>query len=670
MNTPQSSKSGQTWSRPMLSVLALGLAGVVFIAVNVFVGEGFRNARIDLTQDRAHTISQGTLNTLAKIKDPIKLRLYFSDHIAVNVPRLLAYGQHVKDILAEYKARAGANLIIEIIQPQPFSAEEDSAAQAGLKGVPSEGGETFYFGIVGTNQTTGREVIPYLALDRENFIEYDLTRLIANLNRAQKPVVGVMTDLPLSFGPGGMMAAMRGQSKPYVIYDELGKQFEIKVVPTTSATIDPSVKVLLLAHPSNLSPETLFAIDQFVLGGGRLIALVDPFSEIALTSGRGPGGEQAAESSTLKPLFEKWGVELVDDKFVADRRSAQQVMFVDKGQQRQMGYLAWLHLTEENLDRGDVATAQFKAINMGSVGALKATKDAKTKFTSLIFSSSDANLVPKEKIASSPDPVALNREFQPSGERYTIAARISGDVETAFPNGAPKSNDADAKAQKPDGAKSDATKKVSKPGDAATSLKASTTPINVVVIADTDFLDDKFWVQTADLFGQRIPVPNADNASFLAGLVDNLSGSGDLIGLRARPPVARPFTRVDDMRKRAEERFLSEEKRLQDQLAETEKRLAELSIQGKATDPAQALSAAQLEEVAKFQKQRAETRLELRAVQRKLREDIDRLDMVLKFINIAFVPALLAIFAIGLSIYQARRRASRLARLKVADARA
>jgi ABC-type uncharacterized transport system involved in gliding motility auxiliary subunit len=670
MNTPQSSKSGQTWSRPLLSVLALGLAGVVFIATNVFVGEGFRNARIDLTQDRAHTLSQGTLNTLAKIKDPIKLRLYFSDHIAVNVPRLLAYGQHVKDILAEYKARAGANLIIEIIQPQPFSAEEDSAAQAGLKGVPSEGGETFYFGIVGTNQTTGREVIPYLALDRENFIEYDLTRLIANLNRAQKPVVGVMTDLPLSFGPGGMMAAMRGQSKPYVIYEELAKQFDIKVVPTTSATIDPSVKVLLLAHPSNLSPETLYAIDQFVLAGGRLIALVDPFSEIALTSGRGPGGEQAAESSNLKPLFEKWGVELVDDKFVADRRSAQQVMFVDKGQQRQMGYLAWLHLTEENLDRGDVATAQFKAINMGSVGSLKAIKDAKTKFTSLIFSSADANLVPKEKIASSPDPVALNREFQPSGERYTIAARISGDVETAFPNGVPKSDDGDAKAQKPDGAKSDEAKKISKPGDTAASLKASTTPINVVVIADTDFMDDKFWVQTADLFGQRIPVPNADNASFLAGLVDNLSGSGDLIGLRARPPVARPFTRVDDMRKRAEERFLSEEKRLQDELAATEKRLAELSVQGKSTDPTQALSAAQLEEVAKFQKQRAETRLELRAVQRKLREDIDRLDMVLKFINIALVPVLLAIFAIGLSIYQARRRATRLARLKVADARA
>jgi ABC-type uncharacterized transport system involved in gliding motility auxiliary subunit len=362
-------------------------------------------------------------------------------------------------------------------------------------------------------------------------------------------------------------------------------------------------------------------------------------------------------------------VELVDDKFVADRKSAQQVMFIDKGQQRQIGYLAWLHLTEENLDRGDLATAQFKSINMGSVGALKAVKGAKTKFTSLISSSADANLVSKEKIASSPDPVALNREFQPSGERYTIAARISGDVETAFPNGAPKSDDADSKGQKSDGTKTDAAKKVGKPGDAATWLKASTTPINIVVIADTDFLDDKFWVQTADLFGQRIPVPTADNGSFLASLVDNLSGSGDLIGLRARPPVVRPFTRVDEMRKRAEERFLSEEKRLQDELAATEKRLAELSIQGKATDTGQALSPAQIEEVAKFQKKRAETRLELRAVQRKLREDIDRLDTVLKFINIALVPTLLAIFAIGLSIYQARQRASRLARLKMADSR-
>ena len=630
------------------------LAIIVFLAVNVLSAVSLRNARLDLTQDHVHTLSPGTINTLAKLDEPIKLRLFYSAKVAAAVPRLATYGAQVKDMLAEYQSRAGSKLIVEIIEPEPFSAQEDEAAQIGLRGAQTESGETFYFGLVGTNQSDGREIIPYFGLDRENFLEYDLTRLISNLNHAKKPVVGLMSDLPLSFGPGGMMAAMRGQSKPYVFYEELAKQYDIKQVATSSEVIDPDIKVLMLVHPANLPNPTLYALDQFVLNGGRLIALVDPLSEIALsTSRQSQGGPQVGESSNLKTLFAKWGFEMVDGQFVADRKNAQRVVFLDNGQQRQMGYLAWMHLGEENFDKSDVAIAQFKSINMGSVGALKPLANAKTNFQPLIKSSDDAMLIPTEKIASTPDPVGLMRDFKPDGQSYVLAARITGLVDTAFPDGKPK--DEQPNPGNPAPAKD------------APQIKTSQSPINVVVIADSDFLDDKFWVQTAELFGQRVPVPNADNGNFIASLVDNMGGSGDLIGLRARPAVQRPFTLVESMRRRAEEKFLNEEKRLRDELAETERRLSELNVQGKSGQGALPLTPAQIEELNKFQKQRADTRIALREVQRKLRVDIDRLDSVLKIINIALVPVLLALFALSLSIYQSRRRASRLAALKAAD---
>jgi ABC-type uncharacterized transport system involved in gliding motility auxiliary subunit len=634
--------------------IAAVLAIIVFLAVNVLSAVSLRNARLDLTQDHVHTLSPGTINTLAKLDEPIKLRLYYSAKVAATVPRFASFGTQVKDLLAEYQSRAGSKLVIEIIEPEPFSAQEDEAAQVGLRGVPTDRGETLYFGLVGTNLADGREIIPYFSLERENFLEYDVTRLISNLSHTKKPLVGLMSDLPLSFGPGGMMAAMRGQSKPYVFYEELAKQYEIRQVPTASEVIDPEIKVLVLVHPAKLSPASLYALDQYVLRGGRLIALVDPLSEIALnTSRQSQGGPPVGESSNLKTLFVKWGFEMVDGQFVADRKNAQQVVFVDNGQQRQMGFLAWMRLGEESFDKSDVAIAQFKTINMASVGALKPIDKAKTNFQPLIKSSNDAMLIPIEKIASTPDPVGLMRDFKPDGQSYVLAARITGIVETAFPDGKPK--DAQPNPANPT------------PEKAADQIKTSQSPINVVVIADTDFLDDKFWVQTAELFGQRVPVPNADNGNFILSLVDNMGGSGDLIGLRARPAVQRPFTLVEDMRRRAEEKFLAEEKRLRDELAETERRMSGLNVQGKSPQGVIVLTPAQVEELNKFQKQRADTRIALREVQRKLRVDIDRLEFVVKLVNIALVPMLLALFAISLSVYQRRRRASRLAALKAAD---
>lgn len=635
-------------SRRAVAIAALFLGAILFLAVNTLAGSVFRGARLDLTEDKEHTLSAGTLSTLAKLDEPIRLKLYYSARVAESLPQISAYGSHVRDLLAEYKAHAGSKLIVEVIDPDPYSQEEDDAAQAGLHGLPVQDGETLYFGIVGTNQRDGREVIPFLSLDRQNFLEYDLTRLIANLNQKKKPIVGLMSSLPLALGPGGVMAAMRGQSHPYGIYEELSKQFDLRSLTFQADKIDSDVKVLMLVQPPPLEPKTQFALDQFVLRGGRLLVLTDPFSEIAAQAGAMMGRQQPSqipESATFEPFFAKWGVELVPGKIVADRKLAQRVTFMDQGQQRQMGYVGWLKIGESEIDRQDVVTAQLKSLNFASAGALKPIAGAKTSFKPLITSSDDAMLIGKEQIANVPDPIGLMRDFKPSGERYVLAARISGPVETAFPDGRPKSDQPPPKDEEPP-------------------LKASKGPINVIVIADTDLLDDKFWLQTADLFGQRIPVPTADNGNLIIGAIDNLTGSSDVISLRARPPIARSFTRVDQMRISAEERFLAEEKRLQDQLAETERRLSELQVQGKGSSDT--LSPAQLEEINAFQRKRAETRRALREVQHKLNQNIETLGLTLKILNIALVPVGLAIFALGLSIWKSRRREMRIRALKAA----
>ena len=316
------------------------------------------------------------------------------------------------------------------------------------------------------------------------------------------------------------MAAMRGQSHPYGIYDELSKQFDLRSMTFQTDKIDPDVQVLLLVQPPALGASRRNSrwINS-CCAGGNLLVLTDPLqrNRTRQASSGMMGGQppQIPESSTLDPFFAKWGIELVPGKIIADRKielSASRSWI--KRQQRQMGYVAWLKIGEAEINHDDVVTAQLKSLNFASAGALKPIAGAKTSFKPLVTSSDDAMLINKEQIETTPDPVSLMRDFKRGGEIYTLAARISGPVETAFPDGRPKSD------QPP-------------PKDEAPPLKQSKGSINVIVIADTDLLDDKFWLQTADLFGQRIPVPTADNGNLITGAIDNLTGSGDVISFAA-----------------------------------------------------------------------------------------------------------------------------------------
>ncbi|HYM32876.1 MAG TPA: Gldg family protein [Candidatus Cybelea sp.] len=647
-------------NRRLISVAAVVLAAVLFVAVNVASDQGLRHARLDLTQDRLFTLSDGSRHVLKGLGEPIQLRFFFSEKLAAQAPQLKTYGARVRELLEEYASLSGGKIHLEVIDPEPYSDAEDRATQDGLQGVPVDqgSGELFYFGLVGTNSTDKQETIPVFDPNKEQFLEYDLTKLIYNLSDPKKPVLGVITDLPMEYGPGGMMAAMRGQSQPYALLTQLRQVFDVKMLHSDLTAIDKDVTVLLIAHPKKLTKYAEYAVDQFVLKGGHVMAFVDPFAE--LDAGQpGPMGMPdpgEVRSSSLPELFKAWGIEMTPDKFVGDRKLAIQVQMGGGARRQVQDYVAWLAVGRDNLSKSDVVTSDLGTLDLGTAGSLTQVKDAATKFEPLLWSSDQAGLLDADLVRYAPNPDKIFTALKPTGERYVLAARITGKVNTAFPDGPPpmpeKKKDADAAADKPD----------AKAEPPAPQIKESAEPINVIVVADTDMLDDRFWVRTESYFGRQVAVPISANADFVVNGIDNLSGSNDLIGLRSRGRSYRPFLVVDNLRHDAEQKFLAQQQSLQKKLDDTQKQIADLQSKAKASGGGALFSAEEQSTVENFRQEILRTRKELRDVQHSLNRDIERLAGELKFINIALVPLAVAILALALAGVRYQRRKARAAR--------
>ena len=626
------------------TAIALVLGVLLFLSVNLVANTVLTGARLDLTQDRLYTVSDGTRAVLSAIDEPIRLRFYFSEAVATPYPAIFAYGRRVQDLLREYAAIAGGGIELEIIEPEPFSEQEDAAVAAGLQGVPTASGETLYFGLIASDSTDREETVPFFAQEREKFLEYDLTRLIHGLREADRPRVALLTALPLRFGPGGMMAFAQGQGRPYVLYDQLQQFFDVTDLEPTFTAIPADTDVLLIVHPPALDERQLYAIDQFVLAGGRAAIFLDPYSEAAAPTAGGPQGPP--ESSDLAPLMAAWGVTLEPGRVVGDVEQAQRVNVGGFGPRSIKDYVLWLGVGADRLDRGDVTTGNLNLVNMASVGALTAVDGAATTLTPLITSSAVSALIDVDQARGDPDPDRLLRDLMPDDTVYTLAARVTGPAETAFPDGPPEVT---AEAEGDEAAAEEADD----PAPTGPHLAASSAPINLMIVADADMFDDRFWVQVQDFFGQRMATPVADNGSFVINAVDNLAGAGELIGLRSRGVSRRPFKVVDAIRREAETRFLAEEQRLQDQLAATEQRIADLEAQ--APSDGGLLSAEQEAAIESFRDQLIATRRELRSVQRNLRRDIERLGNVLAALNITLVPAALVAVGIGAAVHRRRR---------------
>ena len=620
--------------RATLSGGALLALGLLLIGLTVLFNFALRGWRLDLTENRLYTTAPGTDRILGSIKEPINLYFFFSDKTAQQFPSLKTYGVRVREFLEELAGRSNGKLRLHVIDPQPFSEEEDRASELGVRGTPIGAASTpFYFGLAGTNSTDGHAAIEFFDPEKEQFLEYDVVKLVYQLANPKKPVVSWMSTLPMGPGFDPQSGQMR---EPWVVYGEAQQLFDLRPLEPTATRIDPDTNVLVLVHPKNLAPPTQFAIDQFALRGGHILVFVDPLAE-ADTSGAEPGNPMAAmgadKSSHLAELLSAWGVQFNPGEVVADRGHALTVS-MRQGQQPVM------HLGVLGLDRGsfaaeDVVTAGLSNVNVATAGHLEPVKGSKTHFEPLLQSSTDSAALPVERFRMLFDPSSLLDGFKPTGQRYTLAARVTGTVHSAFPAGPPAGVQLAA---------------------GQLDLKESSKPLSLVVIADTDMLSDYLWVHQQSFFGQRMVQALASNGDMVQNALDNLAGSADLISVRGRASFTRPFERVEKLRRAADERFRAKEQELEKQLHDTEEKLTALQTKGGGKNAELIITPEQEQEIEHFQAEKLRIRKDLRAVRAGLDEDIKHLGTSLKVLNIIVVPGLFAVLALLIAVWRRRPR--------------
>ena len=588
--------------------------------------------RIDLTADQLYTLTPGTLQIVGTLQRPLRLTLYFSDHAARDLPQLRSYEQRVREMLQEMVARAHGRIRLRVIDPAPYSDDEASAEGSGLTAANGgSNGERVFFGLVGSTLPEQAEgdageerlpertlTIPFFDPAREAFLEYDIAKLLFELNQSRKPVIGVISSLPVNGDPAL-------EQPPWAVMRQLEQQFAVRMInPATLRQVDPGIKVLLLIHPKQLPVDAQYALDQYVLRGGHLAVFVDPDAELDSTPFGTASADFSDHSSNLPRLFADWGVLYDPDKVVLDRALALPIELGGNS----LNHPAMLALGQQQLNRNDAITASLQRVNVSSIGYFDLAPNASTRLIPLLQSSAEAEVVPTQRVLeASSDPTTLLQGYKPDNVHYVLAARLRGRFISAFPE------------------------RAAEPGH----LAASAPNAEVILVADTDLLSDRLWVEPQTILGQTMMRVFANNGDFVSNMVDNLSGSSALLSIRGRSTSQRPFTRVQALRHLADQKFLQKEHELEQQLADTRRRLDELQpAKGSQTSTA---TAEQRQEIEQFRQRQLAINKELREVQHQLNAEIDALGLRVKFINIVLVPALVTLF--GLLYGWRRTRRSR-----------
>jgi len=610
----------------LYSAGGLVAALIALVLLNLVLGAA--RGRIDLTQGKLYTLSEGTRAVLGRLESPVKVRLYFSQN-DIPLP-MKAYGRRVEDLLAEFRQAGRGKVTVEKLDPQPDSDAEDSATLEGVEAQVTPSGEKFYLG-ASISYADQKLALPALAPDREPLLEYDLVRAIARAAATVKPVVGVMSALPVFGMPPSPMTG--GQPmEPQVFIGELRRDYTVKRVGLDPEKIDDDIKVLLVIHPRGIGERAQYALDQFVLRGGKLIAFLDPsayFDQLGQMGGMGGGGTP----SSLDKLLKAWGLSFDSGKVVLDMR------YLTGAGARALPTL--LSLNDNAFDPHDVATARLGSLLMPFAGAFTGKPADGLSEAVLMKSSTYSQLV--DSFAATAQGEAAIRAFKPSGTEYPLAVRLTGKFKTAFPEGRPRDEDkGEKKAAKAPEAKPQAAQ-----------LKESAGENAVVLVGDSDFINDGAAVQIQEIFGQRIVIPRNGNIAFAQALVDQFAGDPALIRLRGRASAARPFTVIRDMEAKAQQAYLGKIKELEDNLGQTQEKLNALQ-KGKGQGAGAILSAEQQTELENFRRKAAETRLALKEVRRELRADSEALQFWTKVLNIALMPLLVTIAGIGLAILRRR----------------
>jgi len=623
----------------LFSVVGVVAMALVLVAVNVLTG-AFK-VRADLTREKAYTLSDGTKAILRKLDTPVKIRFYCTQvqQATPETVYLRDYARRVEDLLGEYKQIAGGNLTIEKLDPQPDSNAEDSARLDGVEGQGLSNGEKFYLGLA-VSVLDEKQAMPFLDPNREPMLEYDLSRAISRVMTPERPVIGVMSPLPVFGAPGNPMMMQMGQGgqgqEPWALLTELKNDFTVKRVEMDAEKIDEEIKVLLVIHPRDITDKAQFALDQFVLRGGKMIAFLDP-SPLSDHSGQQNPmmGNMPAKGSSLEKLLKAWGLQFDASKVVADLNFKMQ-LGGRNGQPTEAP--AFLALNGDGINKADVISGQIESIWLPLAGAFTGTPAAGLKETVLLKSTPDSQLV--EGFMAQMGGENILRDFKPSGTSYALALRLNGKFKTAFPDG------------KPDEDKSN-TNKV-----AAATLKESKTDGTVILVGDADMLADQFTLRQMQTPFGNFATPMNGNLTFAQNAVEQLSGDSNLIGVRSRAAQSHPFTLIKKMQAQAEEAYESKIKELESSLSETQQRLNELQ-QAKQGNQRFILSPEQAAEVEKFRKKEAEVKIQLKDERKKLRHDIDALENRVKWINIAAMPLLVSASGLVLALFKRKRTSAK-----------
>ena len=596
------------------SWLTIILMAVVFFGLVLLNNLTLSSLRLDLTENQVYTLSEGSKKIIASIDEPINLYFFYSDKASTGMTSLRNYASRVESLLQEYNKVAAGKINLQIVDPEPFSEAEDQANQFGLTAATiGAAGDAIYLGLAATNALDDQQVIPFFDPQQESFLEYELSKLLHQLSESDPVNVTVVSDLPLEGGQN----PMSGRFDPaWTFYSQLQQLYRVQKVSGTALELPADTDVLMLVHPKNLSEELLYAIDQYVLNGGKLIGFVDPHNEsdqMAMMAGMG------TNSSDIARLLAAWGVEFDPSQVVLDASAGLDIRTPNGGVARHFGFLG---LGPEQLDRDDVTTAGLEVINGASFGYFKQAEDNQMSWQPLIMSTDNASTTDASGYAMTRDPNELARNFTSDNSPYYLAVRLSGQASSAF-------------SEAPESAKS-------------AEFIDSGNQLNIILVADSDLLADRFWVQQANFFGQTITTPFANNGDFVTNSVENMGGSNALISIRSRGTFARPFTVVEALTVKAEEKFREQEQLLQTQLEETEMQLAQL--QGQQSDAgALVLSDDQQRAVEDFMNKKIEIRKALREVRHQLDKDIEQLGNWLKFINIAVMPFVLMLLLLGVA---------------------
>jgi ABC-type uncharacterized transport system involved in gliding motility auxiliary subunit len=619
-----------------VSGTGLILATCLFVATIILANTALTTLRIDLTENKLFTLSAGTKNILKNLEEPVQLDFYFSQKAMSDFPLLVNYGARVRDMLEEFATHANDKLILNIIEPDTFSEAEDQAVASGLRTVSANSaGDRAYFGIVGTNSTDDEKVIPFFQTNRESALEYDITKMIFDLAFPEKRKVGLVSQLPIMATTGDP------DGRDWTIISALQDSFEVHNLTQNPDTLVESIDVdnidvLMLVHPKKLDNDTLYAIDQYLLRGGKAIIFIDPLAELDRTRPN-PSNPNVVPNlhSYLPELLGLWGLEMSKDKIVGDINAAMRVQSDDARSPQGVDYLPWLRMTESNFNPDDFSTSELNLINMGTVGSLESVADKGLIITPLIETSEQSTKLERDLILFQRDPNVIMSNFKSENRKMLIAARINGKAKSYFPDGKPAK---DAEAEK-----------------IVDSKFVNEGELNLILIADTDIMADHFWIRSQEMFGVAVPQPIANNGDFIMNSIENLSGNSDLISLRGREKYSRSFEMVDQIRREAEAKFRERETELQTSLEETEKKIRQLQ-QDQGGEKSYLLNNELSAEIETFRSERLATRKELRGVQHELKKNIEKLGAQLRFINIGLIPLLITLMALFIGIYRTNKR--------------